>query len=147
MCCTHGRMLLEQLAGAVVVAAVRRVQDVDVLAGQHVRRAGEPRPHAPEEVVGGLVVGAAHDRDPAGVAVAQGQEAGEVAARLLDADDQRVVGHQVEALEADLDAGPSRVVVEDRRQPGRPRRRRRSGPPARAARGSDVGGAASISAS
>ena len=52
------------------------------------------------------------------VAVTDHEQAGEVPARLLEADDQRMPGHPVQTFQPDLDAGSRRVVVQDRRQAG-----------------------------
>ena len=142
-----GQHPLEQAVGERVVAAQRGVEHGDVLAGQDVRGAGEPAAHAPREVVDGLVVRAAHDLDAALVAAAQREEAREVAARLLDRDDLGEVGDLVERVEADLDAGARRVVVEDDRQPDARRDRRRSARASSCCVGSDVCGADSRSAS
>ena len=116
MCCSQGRRRSKQTARSIVIARVGGLQDLHVLGGEDVRGASEPPSHPPEEVVGGLVVRAAHDGELARVAVKDHEQAGEVPARLLEADDQRMLGHPVQTLQPDLDAGSRRVVVKDRRQ-------------------------------
>ena len=104
------RELAHRLA---VLAFVGGVHDHRVVSWKNVRGPRQPATNSPRKVVGGLVVASTHDLETARIASLQMQEPREVAAGLLDGDDVGMISDRVEAVEADLDTGTCRIVVED----------------------------------
>src|SRR5437868_712161 len=112
---------LPEAARLVPVAAYRRLQQRDMMTRKHVRAAGDPARDAPEEVVERLVVRTAAQLVALAVALPQGEEAREVAARLFYGNDLGHIDERVEALEAELHTRTRREVVEHDRQANRTR--------------------------